>query len=725
MAVPEQMPFKEYTANGITTVFPLGFDCDRIDFLIVTIDGNEAPVGSWSLLSNTVTFLVAPANGKIIALQRNTAFERATDYQSYDNSFRPAPVNKDFDLIWWKLQELGYTDWVLSNGLKKEILDRIAADEAIMAHLKSEDDALRADYIYRDNALKDDYIARDSVLRKYIDALVNNITGENFLPIPDRYVDTWNGRTQEDKNKDTIHVLDFKNNSGSVVSDQVAIQAAVNYCFLNNKILDWENAHLVSTGNITDFWKVTHTGQGTITKSDSVFNITPALTQVNNLYVSGTGLSTNDGLSSSTPVLKIQDAIDNLELYKNTLTGIYRVNITAGTYARLRFYKFLKCKVEFVGADIGTYPGVPTTLIYEGDSIAGFGAVLLCEVEMTNIKIKGYNKTTSACGIIQSRFPLTTNNVHVDDCFFGISGAGAGSILTLRSGKITNCGYLLGKASGNPTRVGAGIRGMFHTKLELGIQNSGVRNLEITGCSYGARFQEYTTGHVDWCNFHTNEIGIRQYTGSRVNASGTLFQNNTRAYWLSENSIMNTSAETEFSGNLNQSIVGEGCSDSFISTSNVSLGFNQKFIRMMIVPVVVTTQSTVRVIDFLGLKANGFTGVIQSGAFYKKLLVKVYGSTTGTAGTKTVALRLETTTDGLLNVNVSGNFIVEFEAVFFPNNGGVLMSNKLFSGSGVSMQTFKRVQSMLLDIDANINAYVENASDSLTITAIEWSMVGI
>ncbi|MFZ8001433.1 hypothetical protein ACO1DV_00035 [Acinetobacter lwoffii] len=39
MAVPEQTPYKEYTANGSTTSFALGFICDSKNDLIVLVDG--------------------------------------------------------------------------------------------------------------------------------------------------------------------------------------------------------------------------------------------------------------------------------------------------------------------------------------------------------------------------------------------------------------------------------------------------------------------------------------------------------------------------------------------------------------------------------------------------------------------------------------------------------------------------------------------------------------
>ncbi|MGH1930851.1 hypothetical protein ACRCKN_03630 [Acinetobacter baumannii] len=138
MSVPVQTPSKEYIANGTTTAFPLEFNCDKAEYLIVTLNGEEAPVGSWTLANDTVTFNVAPLNGVVVNLERNTPFQRTTNYQLYDNSFRPSAVNKDFDLIWWKLQELGVADWILGNridALKNYVDDR---DDELRAYLMEE-----------------------------------------------------------------------------------------------------------------------------------------------------------------------------------------------------------------------------------------------------------------------------------------------------------------------------------------------------------------------------------------------------------------------------------------------------------------------------------------------------------------------------------------------------------------------------------------------------------
>ena len=135
MAVQEQTPLQEYTANGITKQFDLEFDCESADHLIVSVDDLEVLHTDWYLSGNAIMFHVAPANGKQVKIQRNTPFNRIADYQSYNNSFRPPAINKDFDRIWWKLQELGVADWILSNRIS-----------ALKAYVDDRDDELR-DYL--------------------------------------------------------------------------------------------------------------------------------------------------------------------------------------------------------------------------------------------------------------------------------------------------------------------------------------------------------------------------------------------------------------------------------------------------------------------------------------------------------------------------------------------------------------------------------------------------
>lgn len=108
MAVPEQTPYKEYIGNGVTTNFALGFTCDLKQELKVFINDIESELSTWSLTGGSVSFTTAPSSGSKIVLKRATKLERTTSYSSVNNSFRPEAINKDFDRVWYAIQDQNY-----------------------------------------------------------------------------------------------------------------------------------------------------------------------------------------------------------------------------------------------------------------------------------------------------------------------------------------------------------------------------------------------------------------------------------------------------------------------------------------------------------------------------------------------------------------------------------------------------------------------------------------
>ncbi|MFW1826413.1 hypothetical protein [Acinetobacter sp. ULE_I092] len=210
MAVPEQTPYKEFIANGITKVFPLEFDVLEQDHLIVLVNDLEPMVGSWSLdaQNDTVVFTLPPKNGVNIKIRRDTPLERTSDYHSYDNSFRPQPVNSDFDRIWWKLQELGVADWILGKRIN-----------ALKAYVDDRDDELRA---YLMEEIRKQGVALDQ-LDEYYNYLMQQLAmiavNKGWL---DSFVVTWSGRTQEEKNKELISAQDYGAEGDAVTNDTQA-----------------------------------------------------------------------------------------------------------------------------------------------------------------------------------------------------------------------------------------------------------------------------------------------------------------------------------------------------------------------------------------------------------------------------------------------------------------------------------------------------------------------
>lgn len=121
MSVPEQIPTVSYTANGTTTNFPITFELSDERYLVVTKNMEIPPVGAYTVLNGNVIFGVAPNEGDIITLMRDTVLDRETNYQNYDNSFRPEAINYDLDKIWHVLQEQNLIDSKILARIKEEI----------------------------------------------------------------------------------------------------------------------------------------------------------------------------------------------------------------------------------------------------------------------------------------------------------------------------------------------------------------------------------------------------------------------------------------------------------------------------------------------------------------------------------------------------------------------------------------------------------------------------
>lgn len=106
MAVVDQIPLTVTVANGVTTVFPFSFAILDEDDLVVSgfainVDYSVSGVGG---TSGAVTFFTAPANGTSVVMYRQTAIERAVDYQS-NGDLKAVTLNADFDRLWMALQE--------------------------------------------------------------------------------------------------------------------------------------------------------------------------------------------------------------------------------------------------------------------------------------------------------------------------------------------------------------------------------------------------------------------------------------------------------------------------------------------------------------------------------------------------------------------------------------------------------------------------------------------
>lgn len=121
MTVPNQTPYKEYTANGTTSKFTLGFYVTGKDNIVVKMNGSlvASVLYTYNPLDNSVSFNTPPKAGTLVAIARYTVLERTTQYKTSDNSFRPDTVNYDFDRVWYSLQEFKVRDDQHTNSLSE------------------------------------------------------------------------------------------------------------------------------------------------------------------------------------------------------------------------------------------------------------------------------------------------------------------------------------------------------------------------------------------------------------------------------------------------------------------------------------------------------------------------------------------------------------------------------------------------------------------------------
>lgn len=114
MTVENQFPYQSFTATGLQTNFTLGFYVDDKDHFEVKKNDQAVSKNNYSYNSgsNSIVFNTTPQQGDVIEVQRSTSPDRATNYATYNNSFRPEVLNKDIDRIWLKLQELGVVDYL-------------------------------------------------------------------------------------------------------------------------------------------------------------------------------------------------------------------------------------------------------------------------------------------------------------------------------------------------------------------------------------------------------------------------------------------------------------------------------------------------------------------------------------------------------------------------------------------------------------------------------------
>ena len=502
-----------------------------------------------------------------------------------------------------------------------------------------------------------------------------------------------------------ITVTDFGNETSmplGVVSAQVALSAAVAYCYTNAKELYWPAGTYLSTATIPNFHDVRHRGPGILKRGSTLFYPDPSANPgvTNNLYVATAGVNTNDGLTSSEPRLTVQSMGNAIYGYPwADITWV--VNMAAGTYLTTvtTFSSAFPTpsRVQFKGPSVGA--GVQPTVIVQAATPTtdtfGWYFQNLIRVQVSDVNFKSFRVAAAPSGntlgqalTADGRCELYTTNVWTDDCDQGIYVAN-GSQVRVQAGRhgynaINGCGVQL-------IRHCHGIVGYNGTLADV----NGVTGTAFIGGTYGVLLQEFSMSHTDTCYFSaqtqagalcnisrihsvsstydTCNVGIDARTNSNLGATTNTFTGCTTDYILRSGS--------RFSGTLAEEGTDNGPPVKAYST------------------VVQTTQSATPVSIFSSIFVAKEFGARGSG-----FELRLYGDVTGVANTKVIVVTLGATT--LLTATIAAATL-EYK-----------ITVKLALITQTSQYIFTSIeQSGVLPVYALTTTIAEDFKTSLTLTA--------
>lgn len=472
-------------------------------------------------------------------------------------------------------------------------------------------------------------------------------------------------RTAQDELRNTLNVRQFISTTvDGVTSNQAGIVAAVTEALARSADLYWPAGTYVSDANIPNFHSVKHIGAGVLKRGSDTFVIS-CKTGTNRLYVSPTGVDTNDGLSSAQPRLTVQGAGDLLYNwpYGNVT---WRVELAAGTYPEAcTFSKPFPSpnRVVFKGPTVTN--GVQPTAIMDGTVPGGSGFFFqnLIRAQVESIFFKNYTTADLGTGvIIDTNGELYTKNVWTLNCARGIF-ATSGSRLRVEAGII----------DGNNVAGSIGVSIFSLCTYTVGYGGTAKSILGDTGpailrCARAGVFaQEGSTGHVDYSYVDANGVGIDIVEKSRCHLlESRVSGSSTGARTRGNSSLYSPAANNNvFTGNTDDLIFGADSikvdRDQDMRDPRFALRETQAFSTQSATPVTATTYTFEA--GELAARGSGFE-------------LTIYGSVVGVAGTKNVTVTLGGTT--IVNRTITAASTAYVIKAFFR------VRNK----SGANAQTF-------------------------------------
>ncbi|KKN27342.1 hypothetical protein LCGC14_0865670 [marine sediment metagenome] len=456
-----------------------------------------------------------------------------------------------------------------------------------------------------------------------------------------------------------------------------------------------------------------------------------------NLYVATTGSDSNDGETVGAPFATLQKALDTIAMFSNALPGKWQINCAAGTYSTAAnsvsdwpLGLLTNKLVDIVGPDVSGHPNVPTA-IFDGtnSSTTGFRCSTGAKVKLKDLKFQNYTTANAISG--SGVCTLVLDNVHTDDADHGV-------IATTQCRLYVN-GGLFNLVTPNTACIASEFFSVHHIGYSFnettGTPTAGTDpTLTGDGTGIGMLVKEFASGHVGAVlnNFATGaDISIN----SRIHFdSGTDIKNNGIGVKATHQSMFIDSGITWNTGggdaNTNNVMLRN-----FSSQANDGTAVTPRMTKkeLLLSQHTGTTGETflqsftLRVGEWMGSRNSIYEGRI--------LRVKMYGSTTGTAGTKTIRWRISTSATGVAGTVVgiaaiaaspAGNFVHEFELHVNGASAQRTQSSTIIDGGAILVggSTPSVDMSVAAEQYINLTLQLANGADAVNINALSYEVIG-
>lgn len=107
MTVQNIVPYEKYVTSGSDSVYTVSYYVEDKDNLLIKLNDEVVSKNEYNYIksSNAIQFNTTLLANQKLEIFRKTKLERATNFESYNNTLRPEVLNKDLDKIWLNLQE--------------------------------------------------------------------------------------------------------------------------------------------------------------------------------------------------------------------------------------------------------------------------------------------------------------------------------------------------------------------------------------------------------------------------------------------------------------------------------------------------------------------------------------------------------------------------------------------------------------------------------------------